>query len=530
MVKKLFVIVPKSITSFEGATVSTGNQNKIYFEEAKNTIWLNGTSYGIDPDTAKKINDNATSITDLQVLLGKSKLGDGEQTIIARVEQLEQDAETHVLKTTTIAGVDLQDNITSEELTEALNVVTTTKKGLMSSEDKTKLDGVESGAQVNVIEHVEFNGSELVVSDKKVSISAVTDVKVGSTSIVEGNVANIATVSAYDANTNKIVTQKDIEGISGSMHFVGIVADLSEVTTPKNGDVVLIGTKEYVYNGTEWQELGDEGLYVAKTRTIAGLDLSQDRSKAEMLTALNVEDGAQVNVIEGVQVNGTELNVTDKKVNVTIEKGDNPATIKVNGAEVAVGDFNAKDVVLSDSYVKADQFTQPAVGDTLDVTIGKLSKGIEEAAQGGVQSIGGKVGAILLEENAVEVELSFSGNTLSAALVNGGVSTEKVEDSAITTSKIANGAVTNEKLQNSSITIAGESVQLGGSYSSASAMTEEKLVKATTVKTYVDESVANLDSEVTSSGNEYLTVTVTQTDGKLTGVTVEFDPWEVYGA
>ena len=42
--------------------------------------------------------------------------------------------------------------------------------------------------------------------------------------------------------------------------------------TFKAGDVVLYSTKEYVYNGTKWIELGDEGSHALKTITIAGAD------------------------------------------------------------------------------------------------------------------------------------------------------------------------------------------------------------------------------------------------------------------
>lgn len=43
--------------------------------------------------------------------------------------------------------------------------------GLMSAADKTKLDGVDSGADVNVIEDVKLNGSSLPVVNKAVNIS-----------------------------------------------------------------------------------------------------------------------------------------------------------------------------------------------------------------------------------------------------------------------------------------------------------------------------------------------------------------------
>ena len=40
------------------------------------------------------------------------------------------------------------------------DVATTTASGLMSATDKAKLNGVESGAQENVIESVSVNGTE----------------------------------------------------------------------------------------------------------------------------------------------------------------------------------------------------------------------------------------------------------------------------------------------------------------------------------------------------------------------------------
>lgn len=50
----------------------------------------------------------------------------------------------------------------------------------------------------------------------------------------------------------------------------------------------------------------------------------------------NIAEYAQVNVIETVKVNGTELSILDKAVNVTVATGSNSGTIAVNGADVSV--------------------------------------------------------------------------------------------------------------------------------------------------------------------------------------------------
>lgn len=91
--------------------------------------------------------------------------------------------------------------------------------------------------------------------------------------------------TAYDAETNKVATMSDITsataGLTGAMHFKGTVeSDPTAVAFDKNnyksGDVVLFGKKEYVFDGTNFAELGDEGSYVLKTTTVNGHALSEN--------------------------------------------------------------------------------------------------------------------------------------------------------------------------------------------------------------------------------------------------------------
>lgn len=56
--------------------------------------------------------------------------------------------------------------------------------------------------------------------------------------------------------------KNQVAGLSGAMHFVGIVDELP--ATGNSGDVVILDHKEYVYNGTAWAELGDETIYAIK--------------------------------------------------------------------------------------------------------------------------------------------------------------------------------------------------------------------------------------------------------------------------
>lgn len=212
--------------------------------------------------------------------------------------------------------------------TETLNGVVDSKidkeagKGLSTNDytdaDKTKLSGIASGAQVNVIESVKVNGSALNVSSKAVNIDlsayatkayadqAETDAKTYANSLAK----NYATAAqgakadsavqpgdlptalknpqalsvgskVYDGSTAITINASDF-GLSNALHFIGTVSSLP--SSANNGDVVLMGSKEYVYSNG-WVELGDGDSHALKTITISagsgltgGGDLSSNRT------------------------------------------------------------------------------------------------------------------------------------------------------------------------------------------------------------------------------------------------------------
>lgn len=53
-------------------------------------------------------------------------------------------------------------------------IIETTDKKVMTSAERTKLSGIETGAEVNIIEQIEVNGTVLTPTNKKVSFSTVT--------------------------------------------------------------------------------------------------------------------------------------------------------------------------------------------------------------------------------------------------------------------------------------------------------------------------------------------------------------------
>lgn len=114
--------------------------------------------------------------------------------------------------------------------------------------------------------------------------------------------------------------------VTGAMHFKGIESSLPATTNYSAGDVVLVGTAEYVLKETtenetttkSWQLLGDEGTYATQTALTTGLagkvDVvngkglsTNDYTDAEQTKLAGIEAGAEVNTIEGITVGGSAV-------------------------------------------------------------------------------------------------------------------------------------------------------------------------------------------------------------------------------
>lgn len=110
--------------------------------------------------------------------------------------------------------------------------------------------------------------SEADIGDaaEKNLVSALTDTD---QSVPNTNVPTATAVVQY-----VLTKTAGLSGLSGAMHFKGTTESMPPSGTYDAGDVVLgPNHKEYVYNGINWIELGDEGSYVLQTsQTTAIID------------------------------------------------------------------------------------------------------------------------------------------------------------------------------------------------------------------------------------------------------------------
>ena len=182
-----------------------------------------------------------------------------------------------------------------------------------------------------------------------------------------------------DADGTKLARAKDvadaIAGLTGAMHFRGVFASLDAVTDPKNGDIILVGTKEYVYSkpGAEtgqWVELGDESQ-VGKLTTYTGYNTALKTTAQTLAGGVNELDAK----IKGMNADVTSAEDNGVKVEVVQSAGAITSVVTtVNAVETAAGIVTGDGKVVTAGAV-ADKIANTLAG--LDATVSASNKGVK---------------------------------------------------------------------------------------------------------------------------------------------------------
>ena len=161
---------------------------------------------------------------------------------------------------------------------------------------------------------------------KSSAISAAAEDATSKANAAQAAAATDATTKANQALSDaKTYVDTKTAGLTGAMHFRGEVTAVPPKSgTYVSGDVVIFGSKEYVYDGTNWKELGDEGSHVLKTQKINGHALSGDitLTASDLGAVTDVSDKQDKLTFDGTYtaVAGqvvSAVNETDGKIKVT---------------------------------------------------------------------------------------------------------------------------------------------------------------------------------------------------------------------
>lgn len=290
-------------------------------------------------------------------------------------------------------------------------------------------------------------------------------------------IATVATVTAA-VNSAKDSIMADIGEISGAMRFRGTVNGAPSASTPvpedgmgafRAGDVLVdsSNTKEYIYTGTAWEELGTEGIYVLESTyntKMTALDKSiSDHEKR--IDDLESDNTANKTAIGNLQTNSA----TKSELSNAIDG-------------------------LKNNEIKA---LQTATGTTLPNAISTAKTEAQNYAKGLVE--------------ALDVSTSTGTGTFVSgvtqtdgkiAVVKSNITLSHITDLAYASANSADTAIAQKSYVNSTVNSAIDNANISGKITNA---------------------INGLDSSVSAtaeSNNQVSVLTgVTQTDGKLASKT-----------
>lgn len=235
----------------------------------------------------------------------------------------------------------------------------------------------EAAARVAAIQGLDY--TEYVAGNDSGSTISFVGTISEADGVISATKRDLVFQSSYDPSTNKAATMADITGavadLNGAMHFEG-VKDSVPVDNEgySAGDVIIVGIVEYVFDGTNWVELGNEGTAGA---LIAGLDVPDIKVGADStLTVIGETDGlvhatatkikiaqSQVDGLTEALTNGstkdgeqdTAINANKDAIDV-INGDDTGKSMRVVAGEVAaaqIGGLDKPDTAVAGEYVSA---------------------------------------------------------------------------------------------------------------------------------------------------------------------------------
>ena len=189
----------------------------------------------------------------------------------------------------------------------------------------------------------------------------------------------------YDKTTNKAITKSDLDaavaGLSGAVHFIGVKESLP--ANGNNGDICIVGNKEYVYStsDSQWDELGDETIYAVKGQ-IKDVDIAADAAIAQSkIAGLTDALNAKANSADlGTMASETAADY--------IKKTDAPGYADILTATVAGTTYETK----ADASAKLNEAKTHTITELGKLTLAEVAAG-EGKIISKISQVNGKVSA-----------------------------------------------------------------------------------------------------------------------------------------
>ena len=122
------------------------------------------------------------------------------------------------------------------------------------------------------ITNLSYTGYIAGVADNSDTISFVGEISEAN-GIVSATKRDLKFKTAYNSENNKVATEADVKAVvdkfSKSLTYKGMLDELpTDVSGYKAGDVIIVKTLEYIFDGTKFDQFGDEGIADAVKKSL----------------------------------------------------------------------------------------------------------------------------------------------------------------------------------------------------------------------------------------------------------------------
>lgn len=268
------------------------------------------------------------------------------------------------------------------------------------------------------ITNLSYTGYDAGVADKSEIISFVGEISEAN-GIVSATKRDLKFKTAYNSENNKVATEADVKAVvdqfSKSLTYKGMLDELpTDVSGYKTGDVIIVGKLEYIFDGTKFDQFGDEGIADAVKKSLTSD--AQSGATNKTITSIVQTNGMVTATYDEISISGDQVKL-DKEGGTADEKEtltERLASIK-NGASA--------DVTALEEKVTANTTAIGVLNGGVE-TVGSVDKKINDKVKDLVSTVSqdaaeanGQLALTVVQENGTlkSVSGSIKAGTYDAA-------------------------------------------------------------------------------------------------------------------
>lgn len=171
------------------------------------------------------------------------------------------------------------------------------------------------------ITNLSYTGYDAGVADKSEIISFVGEISEAN-GIVSATKRDLKFKTAYNSENNKVATEADVKAVvdqfSKSLTYKGMLNELpTDVSGYKTGDVIIVGKLEYIFDGTKFDQFGDEGIADAVKKSLTSD--AQSGATNKTITSIVQTNGMVTATYDEISISGDQVKL-DKEGGTAGEK------------------------------------------------------------------------------------------------------------------------------------------------------------------------------------------------------------------